>query len=118
MNEGLESAAVADILDRIKFEYQNIDAEVVAATRTVLCETPEGRDLLTWLGSVLGHFSTSGSSAVDAVLDDIYKLILARCGIWHAERMSLITKQLTELPPVVPEANRARGPEDPRTQKE
>lgn len=118
MNEGLESAAVGDILDRIRIEYGNIDGEVITSTRAVLCDTPQGQEFLTWLGSVLGHFSTSGSSAIDAVLDDVYKLILARCGIWHAERMHLITKALTELPPVVPEANRDRGPKDPRREKE
>lgn len=95
-----------EILRRIQAEYMTIDAESIATFREVLCETEAGQDVLTWLLSVLGFFSTSDSTAEEALAMNYAKLILAKCGIWHAERMRMITKQLTELPAVVPEYTR------------
>lgn len=93
------------ILDRIATEYSGIDAETVATFREVF-DTPAGREVLAWLLSVLGFFSSTDSSAEEALMASVGKLILAKLGIWHPSRMLSLTNALMELPGVVPEHTR------------
>lgn len=94
------------VQQRIRYEFTQIDAQSIGAFRSVLCESADGKQVLTWILSVLGFFSTADASAEEALLQDVGKLILARCGVWHAERMGEIVEQLVALPGVVPEYNR------------
>lgn len=95
-------SGVEVILDRISSEYLGIDHNTVRTYRQVF-DTPEGREVLADLLAIMGFYSTSVDSIEESMLQNVGKLILAKCGAWHAQQIRSITEAIMELPQVVPE---------------
>lgn len=97
----MRPSGVDEILDRISSQYLTIDMSTIAVYRRVF-NTDDGREVLTDLLTILGFFSTSNASIEEALLENVGKLILAKCGAWHAEQLRTITKQIMEQPAAAP----------------
>lgn len=110
MSEQLEHDGIDRILERVRQEYLQIDANTINTWREVF-GTENGKEVLAKLLSILGHFSTSDASAAEAALGNVAKLILAELGIWHAEQLRSVTAAYLEIPGRIPSYNRPKTTE-------
>lgn len=110
MSEQLEYEGIDRILERVRQEYLQIDANSINTWREVF-STENGKEVFAKLLSILGHFSTSNSSAAEATLGNIAKLMLAELGVWHAEQLRSVTSAYLEIPARIPTYNRPKTTE-------
>ena len=90
------------ILDRIAIEQQRIDWGTVELYRKVF-STDEGKRVLSDILSVLGFFSMVEKSTEEALLQNISRLLLYKCGIWQNANARDVVSSLMDLEPRVPD---------------
>jgi hypothetical protein len=110
MADQLEYDGIDRILERVRIEYMEINADSINTWREVF-GTENGKEVLAKLLTILGHFSTSNASAAESALENIAKLILAEIGVWHAEQLRSTTRAYLEIPPRIPSYNRPKTQE-------
>ena len=79
-----------------------IDREMVAKFRRVF-DNPDGREVLSYLLSELGHFDTEIETERDLVEQNFAKRLLRYLGVWNAENVNDLVEAFMRMSPQVKE---------------